>query len=104
MKRLLAVVVALGVVLLLASPSYAETFLDKLGRGLANGATGWMEYPKQIVETSKEHNLGMGLGYGQIRGVSKGLERTGAGVYDIVTFYLPPYDLVLVDPEFILEF
>lgn len=104
MKRLLSVTVALGVVLLMASPCFAENLFDKLGRGLINGATGWCEYPKQIVETSKEHNIAVGLTWGQIKGLGMGVARTALGVYDTGTFYLPPYDKPVMEPRYVFEF
>ena len=78
MKRLLFFGVILGIVLLLGAPSFAENALDKLGRGLINTATGWAEYPKQIVEVSKEHHAGIGLTWGQSKGVAEAIKRAGA--------------------------
>ncbi len=93
----------LGIVLLLTTPCFAENLLHKLGRGLVNSATGWGEYPRQIVEVSKEHNAAVGLTWGQAKGLSSALERTGSGVYDIALFYAPPYDEPLVEPRFVFE-
>lgn len=104
MKRLLGMTMALAIVISMASPCFAENCFDKLGRGLINGATGWMEYPKQIVETSKEHNIAVGLTWGQIKGVAYGVARTGLGVYDTGTFYLPPYDKPVMEPKYVFEF
>ena len=103
MKRLVSVIVALGIVLLMASPCFAENCFDKLGRGLINGATGWCEYPKQIVETSKEDNVAVGLTWGQLKGVGMGIARTGLGVYDTATFFLPPYDKPVMEPKYVFE-
>ena len=103
MKRLVSVIVALGIVLLMASSCFAENCFDKLGRGLINGATGWCEYPKQIVETSKEDNVAVGLTWGQLKGVGMGIARTGLGVYDTATFYLPPYDKPVMEPKYVFE-
>ena len=104
MKGLLSGVVVLMVVLLMLAPCFAENCLDKLGRGLINTATGWCEYPKQIVETSKEQNIGIGVSYGQAIGVAEGVKRTGAGVYDTTTFCFPAYDRLLMEPEFVFTF
>ena len=103
MKRLVSVIVALGIVLLMASSCFAENCFDKLGRGLINGATGWCEYPKQIVETSKEDNAAVGLTWGQLKGVGMGIARTGLGVYDTATFFLPPYDKPVMEPKYVFE-
>ena len=103
MKRLMSVMVVLGIVFLTASPCFAENLFDKLGRGLINGATGWCEYPKQIVETSKEDNIAVGLTWGQLKGVGMGIARTGLGVYDTATFFLPPYDKPVMEPKYVFE-
>lgn len=103
MNRLLSVTIALAIVLLGVTPCFAENAFDKLGRGLINTATGWGEYPKQIVETSKEHNVGVGLTWGQIKGVGMVVARTGLGVYDTATFYLPPYDKPALEPKHLFE-
>ena len=103
MKTLLSVTLALGIVLLMATPCVAENAFDKLGRGLINSATGWCEYPRQIVETSWEHNVAVGGTWGQSQGVAIGVQRTGLGVYDTATFYLPPYDRPVLEPEHLFE-
>ena len=103
MKRLVSVIVALGIVLLMASPCFAENCFDKLGRGLINGATGWCEYPKQIVETSKEENVAVGITWGQVKGVAYAIARHGLGAFDTATFYLPPYDKPVLEPEYVFE-
>ena len=103
MKRPLGITVALGVFLLAVAPCFAESCFDKLGRGLINGATGWCEYPKQIVETSREENAAVGLTWGQVKGVGMGIARTGAGIYDTVTFPVPPYDEPIMEPEYVFE-
>ena len=103
MRRLLTLVMVLGIVLLNVAPCFAENFLDKLGRGLMNGATGFCEYPKQIVETSKEHNVGVGLTWGQLKGIGMGVARHGLGAYDVATFYLPPYDKPVLEPEYVFH-
>ena len=102
MKKTLSVMITLGLVLLMVTPCVAENCLDKLGRGLVNTATGWGEYPRQIVETSKEHNIAVGLSWGQMKGVAYGLERTGLGVYDTGTFFLPAYDKPMLEPKTLL--
>lgn len=104
MKRLLGVTAALAIVLLVMAPCFAENCLHKLGRGLVNSATGWCEYPKQIVETSKEHNVAVGVTWGQVKGLGLGVARTGVGVYDTATFLIPPYDKILLEPEYVFEF
>ncbi|MFA5007669.1 MAG: exosortase system-associated protein, TIGR04073 family [Candidatus Omnitrophota bacterium] len=77
--------------------------LSKLGRGLANAVTGIVEVPKQIYLVSKEREPITGITYGTAKGICFGVLRTGAGVYDSVTFAIPPYDKPIMEPEFAFE-
>jgi len=49
--------------------SYAQDPAKKLGRGLANILTGWVELPKNIYDTSVEDNPLSGLTIGLAKGV-----------------------------------
>ena len=83
-----------------------EKMGKKLGRGLVNGVTGWIELPKNIYDTSVEtNNPLMGITYGTLKGVGMTVVRTGAGVYDVATFLFPlPEDYKpLLEPEFVFE-
>lgn len=89
--------------LTLSTPSYAQDAFKKLGRGVVNTLTGWLEVPKGIVDESKESNVFAGLTVGTIKGFGLGLVRTGAGVYEAVTFPFPipeGYEPI-VKPEFV---
>ncbi len=77
--------------------------LTKLGRGLANAVTGVVEVPKQIYLVSKEREPITGITYGTAKGICYGLLRTGAGVYDAVSFPIPPYDKPIMEPEYAFE-
>lgn len=86
--------------------SVIEKMGKKLGRGIANVATGWIELPRNIYDTSVEtNNPLMGITYGTLKGVGMTIVRTGAGAYDVVTFLFPvPEDYKpLLSPEFIWE-
>ena len=86
--------------------SVVEKMGKKLGRGLVNVATGWIELPKNIYDTSVEtNNPLMGITYGLIKGVGMTVVRTGAGAYEIATFLFPiPEDYQpLIEPEFVFE-
>ncbi len=86
--------------------SVIEKMGKKLGRGLVNVVTGWIELPKNIYDTSVEtNNPLMGITYGLVKGVGMTVVRTGAGAYDVVTFLFPipeGYKPVL-EPEFVFE-
>jgi putative exosortase-associated protein (TIGR04073 family) len=63
--------------------------IHKLGRGVVNVLTGWIEVPKQIHLGSQEDNPVTGIGGGLLKGIARGLLRTGVGVYEAVTFPIP---------------
>ncbi len=89
--------------LTLSTPSYAQDAFKKLGRGVVNTFTGWIEVPKGIVDESKSSNILAGLTVGTVKGFGLGLVRTGAGIYETVTFPLPipeGYEPI-VKPEFV---
>ena len=75
----------------------------KLGRGLVNLITGWVEVPKRITETAREKGTAAGLTWGLIRGIGYGFVRTAAGLYEVVTFPFPapPDYLPIIQPEFV---
>jgi putative exosortase-associated protein (TIGR04073 family) len=86
--------------------SVIEKMGKKLGRGLVNVATGWIELPKNIYDTSVEtNNPLLGITYGTLKGVGMTVVRTGAGAYDIATFLFPlPADYKpILEPEFVFE-
>jgi len=103
MKKGIIVVVALMTILCLASTAYAQDPGKKLMRGLANILTGWVELPKNIYETSVEDNMFSGLTIGLAKGIGMTIVRTGAGVYETVTFPFPiPEDYApVLEPEFV---
>jgi len=77
----------------------------KLVRGLANVATGWLELPKQIYLTCTEDGVVKGIFVGPIKGIGMTLVRTGAGLGEAATFFVPypgfyqPY----FDPAYVWE-
>lgn len=89
----------------MATQCYAQDPAKKLYRGLANVLTGWVELPKNIYDTSVEENMLSGLTMGLAKGIGMTIVRTGAGVYETVTFALPvPEDYVpVLEPEFIFK-
>ncbi|MFH1799121.1 MAG: exosortase system-associated protein, TIGR04073 family [Candidatus Omnitrophota bacterium] len=89
----------------MAAQCYAQDPAKKLSRGIANVLTGWVELPKNIYETSVEENVLSGLTMGLAKGVGMTIVRTGAGVYEAVTFPFPipeEYEPVL-EPEFVFS-
>lgn len=101
-KSLLVCSVFVGA-LVAGSTCFAESPTSKLGRGVANVLTGWMELPKNVYETSVEENAFSGLTVGLAKGVGMTIVRTGAGIYETVTFPFPIPEnyLPVLEPEFV---
>ncbi len=96
------VLVVIGL-LTISAPSYAQDAFKKLGRGIVNTFTGWLEIPKGVVDESKANNVFTGLTVGTIKGLGLGLVRTGAGIYETITFPFPipeGYEPI-VKPEYV---
>lgn len=94
-----------AVVLFLAASSacYAQDAFTKLGRGVANTLTGWVELPKNVYDTSVEDNALTGMTLGLAKGAGMMLVRTGAGIFEIATFPfpLPENYEPLLEPEYV---
>ena len=63
--------------------------IEKLGRGVTNVAGGWLEIPLNIGKRYVPADAGTSLVVGAVYGLVKGVFRTGVGVYEAVTFFLP---------------
>ncbi len=98
---LLTFVIAL--MLSVTTVCFAQDPFTKLGRGVANVLTGWVELPKNIYNTSVEENAFAGLTVGLARGAGMTIVRTGAGIYEIATFPFPlPQDYkAILEPEYV---
>ncbi len=101
----LIIALVMVMVLAVASASYAQDPAKKLGRGLANILTGWVELPKNIYDVSVEENPLAGLTIGLAKGIGMTIVRTGAGIYEVVTFPFPiPEDYgPVLEPEFVFS-
>jgi len=98
-------VLSLAVLIGLASAGacYAQDPFTKLGRGVANTLTGWVELPKNIYDTSAQDNAFAGVTVGLAKGLGSAIVRTVSGLYEIVTFPFPlpeNYKPVL-EPEYV---
>ena len=72
-----------------APAAWAQDPIHKMGRGLVNLLTGWIELPKQIHQGSQDDNPVVGLGKGLLKGASLAVLRSGVGIYEAITFPLP---------------
>jgi putative exosortase-associated protein (TIGR04073 family) len=82
-----------------------NSMMTKLGRGLVNVLTGWLEVPKQIAKSIRETDPASGTCIGLCKGVAWTWARTMTGVYEVVTFPVPTpknYEAI-IEPEFILK-
>ena len=105
-KRLAQVLAANAVAFLVlgaATVCFAQDPFTKLGRGVANTLTGWVELPKNIYDTSVQDNAFTGMTLGLAKGAAMTLVRTGAGIYEIATFPFPlPEDYrPILEPEYV---
>ena len=86
----------------LCRPAMADeaTPWTKLERGAVNTTTGWMELGVQPYHEIKEGNQPVAdafLGFG--KGILAGLQRTGYGLSDALSFPLKPHDRPVMEPE-----
>lgn len=61
----------------------------KLGRGLANMFTGFVEVPKNISREWRKSDPATGVIVGGVKGVGWGFTRFATGAYETVTFPVP---------------
>jgi putative exosortase-associated protein (TIGR04073 family) len=73
---------------------YPGNLEEKLGAGLLNSVTGWLELVKTPMALSKKDGLGWGLTLGLPMGVFNAIGRTSCGLFDVVTFILPTKPMV----------
>lgn len=100
-RGIIICVVAL-MILNIASASYAQSMADKLNRGLTNIVTGWFELPKNMSVGISKHDFVSAFFIGLPKGCWMATVRTGAGIYDTVTFAIPlPQEYKpILEPEF----
>jgi putative exosortase-associated protein (TIGR04073 family) len=67
----------------------ANGMSEKLGHGFSNLALAWLEIPKNVVLTTNQSNVAVGLTGGTIRGIVHTSGRILSGVVDLVSFPFP---------------
>ena len=106
-RRFSVVVMAVVLALVVGSvaPAFAQDVGHKLGRGLVNVGTGWIELPKGIRDGSQQEHPLVGVTTGLFKGLGLGLLRTGVGVLEVITFPFPwPKDYAPVyEPEYVWD-
>src|SRR3989338_6371138 len=100
-KKVTCVSAVLFSMVVFASVCFAQDPFTKLGRGVTNTLTGWVELPKNIYSTSVEENALAGMTVGLAKGAGMSIVRTSAGIYEIATFPFPlPQDYKpILEPE-----
>lgn len=68
---------------------HAQDPIHKVGRGIVNILTGWLEIPKQVHYGFQEKNPIAGISLGLMKGVGLAILRGGVGVFEAVTFPFP---------------
>ena len=78
---------------------------NKAGRGIANVATGWLEFPKQIYVTSKEDGAASGIFIGPLKGIGMTVVRTFSGFAEFATFFVayPRFYSPYFDPAYVWQ-
>ncbi len=102
-KACSSVVIVSALVIFTATACLAQDPFTKLGRGIANTLTGWVELPKNIYNTSVQDNPLAGVTLGLAKGAGMTLVRTGAGIFEIATFPFPLPEAYkpILEPEYV---
>ncbi len=73
------------------SDSYLKKAPSMLFRGVHNVLFGWVELLAQPVRHSKNAPLVVGTATGIVMGVVMTVARTGSGLVDVLTFWIPKF-------------
>jgi len=78
--------------------------LHKLGRGVVNVVTCWVEVPRNIAIEWEKTDPFTGLVMGTVKGCGWGFARLATGVYDTCTFpfAIPEGYAPMMEPEFVI--
>ena len=78
---------------------------NKAVRGVANVATGWGEFPKQIYVTYQEDGILKSIAVGPLKGVGMTLVRTFSGAAEFLTFFMayPGFYDPYFEPAYVWE-
>jgi putative exosortase-associated protein (TIGR04073 family) len=69
--------------------SYGEKIGSKAVYAFANLGMGWLEIPKNIINTINKSNFFYGTAGGTVKGLVNTLGRMGSGIADIITLPIP---------------
>lgn len=82
----------------------AGKMMHKLGRGVVNVLTCWVEWPRNIAKEWEKTDPVTGFVVGSVKGIGWGFARFATGVYDTVTFPFPVPENYqpMIEPEFVI--
>jgi putative exosortase-associated protein (TIGR04073 family) len=85
--------------------SNGTKIMKKLGRGLLNGATCWMELPLAWVNYADQRDPFTAVVFGSADGIVKSVDRAAGGVYETAFFAVPSprYYKPVLDPETLFD-
>lgn len=83
--------------------SLEETPVNKFLRGGVNSLTFIAELPASIWDTIKNKGIAQGCTLGLAEGIVTSLARLGTGLFDVITFVIPPYDKPILTPEYAIQ-
>jgi len=93
MKRMIWILFLLSAVFCLSNNALAHNYPtkvgEKLGNGIANAVTGFVEIPKTMMVTGRRHGATYGMTAGLFTGVFHAVGRSLTGALDIATFPVP---------------
>lgn len=72
-----------------SAESYTEAMATKLGRGVTNVLTGWLELPRSVYYRGRDHGPLDGMTVGLFQGLFMTVVRTVAGTFETVSFFVP---------------
>ena len=85
--------------------SDAGKMMHKLGRGITNILTSWVEIPRNVAMEWERTDPVTGTVIGAVKGFGWGFTRLATGVYETFTFPFPipkDYDIMMT-PEFVVS-
>ena len=74
----------------------------KLGRGAVNVTLGVLALPGQVVQTTREHGVFLGLTWGVVKGIGWTVATESVGLWEVITcpFETPPEFVAILNPVY----
>lgn len=83
--------------------NFNKTPLNKLLRGVINTTTCLGEVPTEVYNVSRKNDPLIGATLGFTKGFVLAIFRGISGIFDAVTFIVPPYNRPLMEPEYVFD-